>query len=107
MSRATGDITITRIERIRWNEPPEPNLFRVEFGAAKSLEIRRRAEQVSGNGLQRDFEAEVEEMERASDGEFVARGLCTEGGKGISVAGGGADSAVLAGFFRCRSKGLF
>lgn len=100
-------VRIARIERLHWNAPPEPNLFRVEFGPLASREIRRRAAFTAAQG---DSVASVPEfalMERESEAEFKSKGHCAEGGRAVSIAEGAADSPLLTAFFRCRPKPLF
>ncbi len=97
-------IVIQRIERLAWNAPPEPNLFRVEFGERASREIRRRAEVSAAETGVPATHHEFTLMETESEGEFQSRGLCPEGGRVVNLL---ADGEKLTAHFRCRPKPLF
>jgi hypothetical protein len=100
-------VEVRRIERIRWDEPPQPNLFRIDFSPELTREIRRSGGERQARDEMDAIRAELVEMERIADRELRVRGLCIEGARMISVVEGTNDAPSLAGYFRCKPKGFF
>ena len=94
-------IDIRRIERVRWNEPPEPNLFRVDYSVDLTAQIRSRARSRQDDAITDAVRAEWDEMWRLADQEFRFRQLCQHGVRLVSVVEGMENAPALAALFRC------
>ncbi len=96
-----SEITVTRIERLRWDLEPEPGLYRVRFGPALSLEMRREAERMSPASFMDYLHAEIQVMEREAARELVARRLCTANARIVLPVEPNDGNAPLTAVFRC------
>jgi hypothetical protein len=106
-ARPDTEIRITKVERLGWNAPPEPDLFRVEFGVELTREMRRRAGAQAHTPVTDGYRAEFDQMEEEANREFLARGLCAHGAKFADVVqGAGERGPNLVAYFRCRPRPL-
>jgi hypothetical protein len=100
-------IDIRKIERVRWNEPPEPNLFRVDYSVELTTQIRSRARSRQEDAMTDSLRAEWDEMWRLADQEIRYRQLCLHGARLVSVVDGTDNAPALAALFRCAPPPLF
>jgi hypothetical protein len=98
---------IRKIERARWNEPPEPNLYRVDFSVDLTTQVRSRARSRQDDALTDSLRAEWDEMWRLADQEFRHRQLCLHGVRLVTVVDGTDNAPALAAIFRCAPPPLF
>jgi len=95
-----GEARVTKVDRASWQDPPEKNLFRVEFDAARSEAIRRQA--ITGAKDTSDlFQAERAFLEIAAERELASRGLCAHTAKLVSPVSGIDGTGPLGAIFRC------
>lgn len=94
-------VSIRKVERIRWDLPPEPGLYRVSFDAQLSLEIRRQAEAQASTGSVDGYHAEIRVMEGEAERELRARHLCGGSVKMVIPREPGDGSPALSAIFRC------
>ena len=94
-------VSIRKVERTRWDLPPEPGLYRVSFDAPLSVEMRRQAEVLAAAGAIDDYHAETRVMEREAERELQARHLCGGNVKMVLREERGDGSAALSAIFRC------
>lgn len=96
-----GAVSVTRVERLRWDLPPEPNLYRVRFDAELSLEMRREAERMSPAAFMDYMHAEIRVMEREAERELKARRLCASNVRIVLPLDPSDGRPELSAVFRC------
>lgn len=98
-----GAFTVAPIERLRWDLPPEPGLFRAHFDEAAAEGIRRRAARLVAAEDVDYYHAEIRVLEREVEEELHARALCQGTVKLASPVRGG-EGRGIGGLFRCRAS---
>jgi len=96
-----GEVEVARVERLRWDLPPEPGLFRVRFAEALAGEIRRAATQLVSAEDVDYYYAEIRVLEEQAERELLARGLCSGAVKLASEVDGADGRGAIGGLFRC------
>ncbi|HEX4942794.1 MAG TPA: hypothetical protein VFV55_00470 [Usitatibacteraceae bacterium] len=97
-----GAVTVSKVERVRWDLPPEPGIFRVRFDAAIAGEIRQQAERVAGSSDMDYYYAEIRVIEQEAGRELKARGLCPGSAKLVSPVESGDGKSGIGALFRCQ-----
>lgn len=96
------EVRVNAMERVRWDLPPEPGLFRMVFDEALSRELRRRASVLAS---QEDIDyhyAEIRVLEDEADRELKSRNLCGGTTAFLGRLDGGSDQREIGAAFKCR-----
>ena len=96
-----GAVSVAKVERAGWDQPPQPGLFRVRFDAVLAREIRRQAAQMASAQAMDYWHAEILVLEEQADHELRARGLCSGAVKLASGVEGSDGQSGMEGLFRC------
>jgi F0F1-type ATP synthase membrane subunit c/vacuolar-type H+-ATPase subunit K len=96
-----GKVDVAAIERVAWNTPEEPGLFRVRFDAARSQAIRRRVEDMVHAQDVDFYTAEVRVLEDDALRELKARHLCGGNIKLVTYLDGRNGPGGMGAVFRC------
>lgn len=97
-----GAVTVKQVERVRWDLPPEPGLFRVRFDKTVAAQIRRRAEDLMASFDVDYFNAEMRALEHEAERELKARGLCRGSVSLLESVEGGDGQSGIGAVFKCR-----
>lgn len=95
-----GAVRVAPVERASWDAAPEAGLYRLEFDAALSGEIRRRAAATTAQEDIDYYYAEIRALEEEADRELKARHLCGGTTKLVRPPGGGEGPFVA--LVKCR-----
>ena len=101
-----GEARAKRIERLSFQDAPEPNLFRIEFDAARSRDIRERAALESPGDRSDPYHAFVQYLEVVAEQELRSRNLCAGVVKLVTAVDGVDGTGPMMAVFSCR-PGIF
>lgn len=99
-ARESG-ISAARIDRVAWNMPPEPGLFRVRFEAALAQQLRRRAAEGEASTSLDPYHGEIRLLEQEADRELRARGLCSGSVRHVSYLDRETPDGGIVAVFKC------
>ncbi len=95
------EVRVERVERLRWDLPPEGGLFRVSFGPAFSRQLRAEARGTPDSDSVDYYYAEIAVLEREAERALRGRGFCPGVAKLASEVQDSAAGGYVA-VFRCR-----
>jgi hypothetical protein len=97
-----GEARAKRIERLSFQDAPEPNLYRIEFDAARSQDIRARAALESPGDRSDPYHAFIQFLEVVAEQELRSRSLCAGTVKLVSAIDGVDGTGPMTAVFACR-----
>ena len=97
-----GEARVKKVDRLSFQDPPEPNLYRVEFDALRSKALRERASLESPGDRSDPYHAFMQFFEQAAEQEMKSRGLCSGTAKLVSTVDGVNGTGPLSAVFACR-----
>jgi len=97
-----GEARVKKVDRLSFQDPPAPNLYRIEFDAVRSKAIRDRAALEAPGDRSDAYHAFVQYLELAGEQELRTRSLCSGTAKIASVVDGVNGTGPLSAIFACR-----
>lgn len=97
-----GEARVKKVDRLSYQDPPAPNLFRIEFDAERSRAIRQRAPFESPGDRSDPYQALLQYLEFAAEQELRARSLCSGSVKTVSAIDGIEGAGPMSAVFVCR-----
>jgi hypothetical protein len=97
-----GEARVKKVDRLSYQDPPAPNLYRIEFDAERSRAIRERAAFESPGDRSDAYHAFVQYLELVGEQELRTRSLCSGSTKIASVVDGVNGTGPLSAIFACR-----
>jgi hypothetical protein len=97
-----GTVDIAKIDRVSWNAPSEPKLFRVAFDAKAAQWVRLRAGVLEAPEGVDPYFSQLQVLEDEAGRELRSRGLCGGSAQFVSYLDGGTAQSGITAVFRCR-----
>jgi hypothetical protein len=97
-----GEARVKKVERVSWQDPPMPNLYRIEFDAERSKAIRERAPYESPGDRSDTLQAFLQYLEQVAEQELRSRTLCIGTTKIVSTVDGIDGTGPITAVFACR-----
>jgi len=97
-----GEARVKKVDRLSFQDPPEPNLYRVEFDAVRSKAVRERAALESPGDRSDAYHAFMQYFEQVAEQEMKSRGVCSGNAKLVSAVDGVNGTGPLSAVFACR-----
>ncbi len=97
-----GEARVKKVERISWQDPAQPNLYRIEFDAERSKALRERAPFESPGDRSDTYQALLQYLELVAEQELRTRSLCQGTAKIVSTIDGANGTGPLSAIFACR-----
>jgi len=97
-----GEARVKKVDRLSFQDPPEPNLYRVEFDAVRSKALRDRASLEAPGDRSDAYHAFMQYFEQAAEQEMKSRGMCGGTAKLVSAVDGVNGTGPLSAVFACR-----
>lgn len=98
-----GEARVKKVDRVSWQDPPAPNLFRIEFDADRSRAIRARAPLEAPGDRSDPYHALMQYLELAAEQELRAKSLCSGTAKAVSAIDGLEGTGPISAVFACRA----
>lgn len=97
-----GEARVKKVDRLSYQDPPAPNLFRIEFDAARSKAMRERAELEVHGDRSDPYWALLQYLEAVAEQELRAKSLCGGTAKIVSAVDGIDGQGPMSAIFACR-----
>jgi hypothetical protein len=97
-----GEARVKKVDRVYFQDPPAPNLYRIEFDAARSKAIRERAALESPWDRSVPYHAFIQYFEVVAEKELRSRSLCNGTAGLVSDVDGINGTGPLSAIFVCR-----
>jgi len=97
-----GEARVKKVDRLSYQDPPAPNLFRIEFDAARSKAMRERAEREVHGDRSDPYWALLQYLEGVAEQELRAQNLCSGTAKIVSAVDGINGQGPMSAIFACR-----
>ena len=97
-----GEARVKRVDRLSFQDPPQPNLFRIEFDAERSKAIRSRSATEAPGDRSDSYHALMQYLEQVAEQELQSRSLCSGTAKLMSAVDGIDGTGPMSAIFACR-----
>ena len=97
-----GEVRVKKVDRLSFQDPPAPNLWRIEFDAERSRAIRQRAPLESPGDRSDPYQALLQYLELVAEQELRAKSLCNGTVKTVSAIDGLEGPGPISAVFVCR-----
>lgn len=98
-----GEAHVKKVDRLSFQDPPAPNLFRIEFDAVRSKAMRERAELEVHGDRSDPYWALLQYLEVVAEQELRAKSLCGGTAKIVSAVDGIDGKGPMSAVFACRA----
>lgn len=96
-----GEVSVKKVDRLYFQDPPRPNLYRIAFDAERSKAIRARFANESPWDKSDPYHALVQYLELVAEQELKSRSLCSGAARLMTAVDGIDGTGPMSAIFGC------